>query len=67
MDFQEQITLADDEGTITLPLVNLLRILLIKQMPFMLEYQQITGKSDIVGFYEWMREKLNMKGRNVLI
>src|SRR6266513_1541375 len=61
MDFNEQVTLQDEKGAITLPLINLLRILLVKQMPLMLEYQQSTGESDIAGFYDWMREKLGMK------
>lgn len=66
MDFDEKVTLSAEGQTLTLPLINLLRILLVKLTPLMLQYQQ-TGKSDIAGFYEWTKEKLGMKGANVLI
>jgi hypothetical protein len=68
MDLSEPVTLVGEGNTVvTLPLVNLLRILITKLMPFMLEYQQVSGKSDISGFSEWLREKLDMKGKNVLL
>jgi hypothetical protein len=67
MDLEEPITLSSDGHVVTLPLINLLRITMIKIMPLMLQFQQETGKSDLLSFQEWSKEKLGMKGKNVLL
>lgn len=67
MDLTEPISISGDGHVVTLPLANFFRIVFVKLMPFMLQFQQETGKSNIVDFTEWMREKLDMKGKNVLL
>lgn len=67
MDLNESMTILADGKTVTLPLINFLRITLVKMQPLMLQYQEETKQSNISGFYEWMREKLEMKGANVLL
>ena len=69
MDLDETLLLNDAEGKeIQLPLKNLLRITMVKLMPFFLQYQEETKDSTISGFNTWIGEKLNMgSGVTVLL
>lgn len=58
--------LTDGNSTIELPLENFLRVFFVNAQPLALEYQQVTGKSDIVGFFDWLKDKLEMRGGQVL-
>lgn len=68
VDLTEKITLHDTEGSVTLPLVNLLRVTLVHMIPLFLQYQEETKDSTITGFNDWIKKKLEMdKGAQVLL
>lgn len=68
VDLADKITLHDTEGSVTLPLVNLLRITMVHMTSFFLQYQEETKDSTITGFNNWIKEKLEMnKGEAVLL
>jgi hypothetical protein len=64
---KDLMKLSDGKEVIELPLENFLRVFFVKAQPFALEYQQETKKSDIVGFFDWLKDKLEMRGGQVLI
>lgn len=64
---KDLIKLSDGKSEIELPLENFLRVFFVKVHPLALEYQQETGKSDIVGFFDWLKDKLEMRGGDVLV
>ena len=67
MDLNEPMTLTDAEGkSVTLPLVNFLRLTVVKMQDLFIQYQQETKQSDIVGFNKWIKDKLDMTGKHVL-
>jgi hypothetical protein len=68
MDLNEELTLTDKTGnSVSLPFINLLRITVVKMQDLFLEYQQETGDSTLTGFNHWVKDKLGMTGKNVLM
>lgn len=67
MDLKEKIKLSNGENTIELPLENYLRVFFVKLTPLIIEYQQKTKKSNILDFTEWLKDKLQMRGGDVLL
>ena len=63
----ERITLQDKNGSIELPLINILRIALVKLQPMIMKYLEETPEPTVRGLLEWLAEKLEMKGKNILI
>lgn len=64
----EPVQLHDENGTVTLPLQNVLRIAMVHLFQFFLQYQEETKDSTITGFTSWIKEKLDMgKGKQVLL
>lgn len=64
---KELMKLSDGKGEIELPLENFLRVFFVKAQPLALEYQQTTGKTDVVEFFDWLKDRLEMRGGQVLI
>jgi len=67
MKLEDKIPLTDGEKVIELPLENFLRIFFFHMQPLIIEYQQETGKSDVAGLVDWLKEKLHMKGGSLLV
>ena len=68
MDLNERVVLTDTSGgSVELPLVNLLRILVVKLRPLQMHYLEETAEPSIAGFDQWLSDKLGMKGKNVLL
>lgn len=68
MDFDEKITLTDTSGgSVELPLVNLLRILVVKLRPLKMQYLEETIDPSVAGFDQWLSDKLDMTGKSVLL
>ena len=69
MDLDEKITLTDAAGRfIELPLVNLLRITLVKLSPLCMQYLEEDTNPTVRGLFEWLPEKLGLqKGESVLL
>lgn len=68
MDMDEEITLTDGTGAqIKLPLVNFLRVLVVKLRPFQMQYLEETSSPSISDFDRWLSDKLEMTGKNVLL
>lgn len=67
-ELDDMITLTDSKGgAVELPLINLLRITMVKIQPMMMEYLEQTAEPTVKGMVEWLAEKLEMKGKNVLL
>ncbi len=70
MNLDEEITLTDTfGGAVRLPLINLLRIILVKLNPFVVQYLEENTNATINGFFsEWLPGKLRLaKGDSVLL
>ena len=69
MDLNSRITLHDETSSVSIPLINLLRITMVHIKDFLLEYKHNNQSNDVYEFYQWvMREKLDVKeGDSVLL
>lgn len=68
MDLQREIILTDKHGgSVTIPFINLLRVTIVKLQDFFMEYQQENKRNDILGFNDWIKDKLGTRGKNVLL
>lgn len=67
MKLDSLVPITDGKTVIELPLENFLRIFFFHMQPLIIEYQQETGKSDVVGLVDWLKEKLHMKGGSLLV
>ena len=68
MDLNERVVLTNASGgSVELPLVNLLRILVVKLRPLKMQYLEETSEPSIAGFDQWLSDKLGMTGKNVLL
>lgn len=68
MDLDETIKLTDASGkSVELPLINLLRILMVKLQPLKMQYLEQTSEPTLTDFDKWLSDKLQMTGKNVLL
>ena len=67
MDLSSPITLVSNGKSIDLPLINLLRITLVKLQPLIIEYLEQTSEPTVKGLMDWLVEKLEMRGTNGLL
>lgn len=68
MNLDEKIVLTDvSGGAVVLPLINLLRITIVKLRPLKMQYLEQESSPTIAGFDQWLSDKLGMTGKNVLL
>ena len=67
-DLETTIMMTDNKGgVVELPLVNLLRITMVKLQPMIMEYLEQTSEPTVKDLMDWLAEKLGTKGKNVLL
>lgn len=68
MNLDEPITLTiTNDQTVTLPLVNFLRLTVVYLRQLKMEYLEQEKNPTLAGFDVWLVNRLGMKGKNVLL
>lgn len=68
MELDAPVKLTDKQGnSMELPLVNLLRLTLVKMQPLMQEFFKENATGTMKDFNKWMSDKLGMTGTSVLL